>query len=155
MINKKMLNKLYAQKNTKHLLNEAEWMLKFYPWLHDMYIDPIIITPILYKEKYFMRPMYKLILDQLWAKAYVALTTSKELVIIGYSFPSTDFHVRKMFLEAFSHHSLDNLIVVNPNSQVRQKASELCHFNDPMAFDNLQGYTEYMDSHSKLCTENR
>ena len=111
-----------------------------------MYIDPIIITPILHKEKYFMMPLYERILNPLWIKAEEALKNCKELVIIGYSFPSTDFRVKKMFLEAFSHNTFDNLTIVNPNCQDVQKAMKLCHFNNSKTFNSLQDYLMFVSS---------
>jgi hypothetical protein len=44
------LSKRYQERKAKILLEEATWMWAQQPWLHDLYIDPIIITPILNKE---------------------------------------------------------------------------------------------------------
>jgi hypothetical protein len=50
------------------------------------FISPLIITPTLYKEKYYNHRIF----EQLWYKAKCELKECDELVIIGYSFPHTD-----------------------------------------------------------------
>lgn len=145
-ISKNKLKKLYTQQKTKILLWESHWNLHWHPWLNNMYIDPTIITPTLHKEKQFMIPLYKRILNPLWDKAEESLKKCKELVIIGYSFPPTDFHTKKMFLEAFSQNTLEKLIVVNPSCSDAQKAADLCHFNNPTRFNTLQDYMTLLDT---------
>ena len=99
--------------------------------LNGWYIDPVIITPALYKEKQFQQTVFRRILT-LWNKARDALSNCKKLVVIGYSFPPTDFLTMQLFLESFSSNQLDGLIVVNSNTSVVQKVKELCHHNKPV-----------------------
>ena len=91
-------------------------------------IKRLIITPVLYKDEYYKHPLFQ----TLWRQAFETLSKCKRLVIIGYSFPSTDFHVRKLLLEAFKENSLEELIIVNPDSSTVRIAKELTHFNKPV-----------------------
>lgn len=55
---------------------------------------------------------------EIWTEARKELGTRKKLVIGGYSFPPTDFHVRRLFREAFAKGRPDELIIINPNTEV-------------------------------------
>lgn len=57
------------------------------------------------------------------------LLDCEELIIIGYSFPNTDFHIKKLFLDIFSKHKLKSLIIINPDKTVREKTLKYTHFN--------------------------
>jgi hypothetical protein len=144
--NKIELSKRYQEKETKILLEEATWIWVQQPWLHDLYIDPIIVTPILNKEQYFDNPLYSRLLRPIWSKAKDALSKCKKLVIIGYSFPPTDFLTKRMFLEAFSDNKLDELIIVNPSTEAITRAKDLCHFERPYQFNSLSEYLAYYES---------
>lgn len=130
----------FKKKESKILLHESGGWKLGQPWLHDLYIDPIIITPILHKEKYFEDYLSRRLLVPIWVKAKEALKKCNRLVIIGYSFPPADFLTKKMFLESFSLNSLKELTVVNPSCQAARMASELCHFKNPTIFKNLEEY---------------
>jgi hypothetical protein len=41
-------------------------------------------------------------------------------VIIGYSFPAKDVHTRKLFLEGLADNIVNELIIVNPDSNAVQ-----------------------------------
>lgn len=79
----------------------------------------------------------------MWKKAKDALSCCKNLIVIGYSFPPTDFMTRRLFLEAFSNKTLNELIVVNPQRAAVKKVQNLCHFKKPTRFTNLDEYVEY------------
>jgi len=51
------------------------------------------------------------------------------LVVAGYSFPPTDFAVRRLFLEAFADHSPEKLVSVNPSYDIAATVASLCHFS--------------------------
>lgn len=139
---KKARIRRFQKREMKILLHEgASWTLG-QPWLHDLYIDPIIITPILHKEKHFDDPLSRRLLFPIWNKAKDALRTCHRLVIIGYSFPAADFLTKKMFLEAFSLNSLEELIIVNPSCEAVDIASGLCHVKKPTIFKNLEEYLQ-------------
>jgi len=114
------------------VLIEGNWWFNEPPDLDGWYIDPIIITPTLYKEKYLRVPLYSRVFSPIWEKAKEALSNCKRLIVIGYSFPATDFPTKKLFLEAFSENTLGELIVVNPDTSVVQKVKNLCHFGKPV-----------------------
>jgi len=46
----------------------------------------------------------------------------------GYSFPSTDFNTKRLFLESFADNVPEQLIIVNPNGEAAEKARDSCHF---------------------------
>jgi hypothetical protein len=122
------------------LLVRGHWWLGDPPDLDGWYLDPIILTPVLHKDRYLSEPLYRRVVAQLWRKAKEALRTCDKLVIIGYSFPKTDFHTRKLFLEAFADHVLKELVVVNPDSNAIELAAALCHVANPAAFEQLSEY---------------
>lgn len=76
----------------------------------------------------------------IWDKAKEALRRCHRLIVVGYSFPPTDFLTKKMFLEAFSLNSLKELTIVNPSCEAVDIASNLCHFKRPTVFQNLEEY---------------
>jgi len=109
-----------------------------------LYIDPIIITPVLHKEFDESSYINAKVFSILWNKAKEKLTKCKSLIIIGYSFPSTDFYTKKLFLEAFSENKLlEEVIVVNPDITIIDKVKELCHFNNIEHFNTLEDYIDY------------
>jgi hypothetical protein len=102
------------------------------------YLAPLIITPVLNKPG-LRHPL----ISKVWDGARRELGACQKLVIIGYSFPTTDFHVRRLFREVFADHSLDELIVVNPDSGVSHLAKDLCNFQRPVVVcDNLNEFQE-------------
>jgi len=93
----------------------------------------IMITPTIHKDNLIHSdPVYERIFDPLWKKAREALSSCRKLVVIGYSFPPTDFQTKRLLLESFSDHCPEQLILVNPDTSVCQRIKELCHFNKPV-----------------------
>jgi len=88
---------------------------------------PLIITPVLDKPV-LAAPMF----DRLWQEARGVLEHTKALIVMGYSFPPTDFHVRRVLREAFADHALENLCVVNPDASVASVARDLCNYRKPV-----------------------
>ena len=102
------------------------------------YLAPLIITPVLNKPG-LRHPL----ISKVWYRARRELGECQKLVIVGYSFPPTDFHVRRLFREVFADHSLDELVVVNPDSGVSHLAKELCNFQRPVIVcDNLNEFQQ-------------
>ena len=102
------------------------------------YLAPLIITPVLNKPG-LRHPL----ISKVWDRARRELGECKKLVIVGYSFPTTDFHVRRLFREVFADHSLDELVVVNPDSGVCHLAKDLCNFQRPVIVcDNLNEFQQ-------------
>jgi hypothetical protein len=83
-----------------------------------------LVTPVLYKESWLQNQRF----DELWKHALAALSGCQRLVVIGYSFPPTDFATKRLFLEAFADRfALDELVVVNPNTRLIDVVKELTH----------------------------
>lgn len=74
--------------------------------------------------------MIKRLKNLLRPLAILVLTTQKQVI---YSFPPTDFNVRKLLLEAFEDNALDELIVVNPNTSVVATIKDLVHYSKPVS----------------------
>jgi len=76
-------------------------------------MESVVIPPQLYKE-FGQAPF-----PQVWAEALKTRSECRTLIVVGYSFPPTDFRTRRLFLEAFSGgNRLSQLVVVNPDTAV-------------------------------------
>lgn len=73
------------------------------------------------------------ILLAIWNEARIALERTKTLVVIGYSFPAADFHLRRLLRQAFAENTLDHLCIVNPDAGVASLARDLCNFRKPIS----------------------
>ena len=124
------LEVLPKDKESNIILMDAKykWWFGEPPDLNGWYVDPILITPTLHKEEFLYDPVYGRVFAPVWEKAKEALCNCRKLVVIGYSFPPTDFLTKKLFLEAFSEHAIEELVVVNPDTSTVQKVKDLCHF---------------------------
>lgn len=111
----------------KTLLFEGRWWFNEAPDLYGIIIQPIIITPHVHKQIHETP-----IIPTIWQKAAEELADCKRLVVGGYSFPPTDFHTRRLFLEAFSEHSPEEIAIINPDTRVVQLVKDLCHFRKPV-----------------------
>ena len=108
--------------------------------------EPIIITPDLQKTYYFPGHVYEKVFSILWHKAKESLSTCESIVIIGYSFPPTDFYTKKLFLESFSNNSkLKEVILVNPDKNLLSVVGNLCHFAEVKHYENLEKNLETHD----------
>lgn len=129
------------REKAKTFLKREYWDLTLEHQFDGQHVMPIIITPGLNKENDFLDPLYSHIFPPIWEKAKDALSTCKRLVVIGYSFPPTDFSVKKLFLEAFSENTLEELTVVNPDTAIVQKVKNFCHFRKPITVcENLDEF---------------
>jgi hypothetical protein len=138
---------LSKEERSHIIIGEGDWSWRDYPELNEWPIDPIIIAPLLHKEEQFRDPIYRKLLP-LWKKAKAALSLCKRLIIIGYSFPPTDFLTKKMFLEAFSENTLKELIVVNPDDEAIKRSKNMCHFNtSPEKYQNLDAFVKGYEAH--------
>jgi hypothetical protein len=89
---------------------------------------PLILTPTL-DAPFDEHPVFR----SVWKEARAVLARAKTLIVIGYSFPNTDFHVRRLLREAFADNTLEHLHVVNPDASVATLARDLCHFRKPVS----------------------
>lgn len=127
-------------------LSDSDYPEIEYPWM----LAPIIITPILHKDSLIQSiPVYRHTFDTIWTKAREALSNCRKLVVIGYSFPPTDFLTKKLILESFSEHSLEELIVVNPDTSICRRIKELCHFKRPVTL--CANLDEFLSITKKMC----
>ena len=121
--------KLSTNELKEILLLQNEWLGTFnLPELNGWFLKPVLITPVLYKSKFYNERPFK----ELWKKAKEDLEITKKLIVIGYSFSPTDFSVKKLFLDSFMSNDLKELIVVNPDTSVVKTVKELTHFNKPI-----------------------
>jgi hypothetical protein len=98
---------------------------------------PLILTPVLNKP-YDEHPVFQTI----WAEARNELKRCQRLVVGGYSFPPTDFHVRRLLREVFCDCSLEDLCIINPDTSVVRIAKELCNYKGPVLV--CSDLTEFM-----------
>jgi hypothetical protein len=121
------------------ILVNAHWWITEPPDLDGWIIDPLIVTPVLYKAKFYRQAVFR----RIWSKAWDALSKCKRLVVIGYSFSPTDFSTTRLLREALADNDIESLTVVNPDSAVADKARELCHFGKkPAIHQDLNEFIE-------------
>ena len=87
-------------------------------------LDPVLITPALFKEQYYRQPVFQ----RLWAMAEATLRSCEDLVVVGYSFPPTDFNIRNLLRLVFGTHTLASLTGVNPIDEAEGRAQALTSF---------------------------
>lgn len=133
--------KLTEEMQNSMILDRGEWWFTIPPSRNGWYLDPVIITPDLHKERKLTHPVF----NEIWEKAYQALVKCTRLVVIGYSFPPTDFMTKKLFLESFSDHHLEELTVVNSDPSVVKTVKELCHHSRPVMI--CRDVAEFVKSH--------
>jgi hypothetical protein len=104
---------------------------------HSMLYIPLIVPMTLYKQKYYLHPA----ITSVWRNALRELSECENLIVIGYSFPPTDFHVKKLFLDSFVGHELKNLTVINPDNSVVEKIKLLTNYRKPVKI--CRDITEY------------
>jgi hypothetical protein len=127
-----------ADREGKIIIHQHNYNSTLPPHDNLEYLAPLIITPVLNKPG-LRHP----IISKVWDKARGELSECQKLLIVGYSFPTTDFHVRRLFREVFADHSLDELVVVNPDSGVVHLAKDLCNFQKPVVVcDNLNEFQQ-------------
>lgn len=107
------------------------------PDLGGWFLDPLLIPPVTDKSVYINATAR--IFETLWQQARAALMSSKRLVVIGYSFPPTDFLTHQLFREAFADHQPEEVIVVNPSASPAQTVGELTHVK-PARVRNLETF---------------
>jgi len=93
-------------------------------WLY----KPLIVPLILYKDVYYGHPAIK----AAWNNAQKELSECERLVVIGYSFPPTDFHIKKLLLDVLFKRDLKELFIVNPDTSVVERIKDITHFQKPV-----------------------
>jgi hypothetical protein len=137
--------KLPEEKSREVVMVQGHWWFAAPPDLRGWLLNPLIITPVLYKEQFYQHPVF----SDIWRQAYNELSTCKRLVVVGYSFAPTDFNIRKLFLEVFCKSHLKDLIVVDPDTSVVQIVKALTHFDKPvLVCRDLKEYLERFQGHN-------
>lgn len=111
----------------KTVLNKGRWYGNDLPQHKGEFLNPVIITPVLYKDY----QQYSFI-KTLWDRAALELSDCKRLIIGGYSFPPTDFHTKRLFLEAFADRSPEEIIIINLVEDTIETVKRLCNFKQPV-----------------------
>ncbi len=120
-------------------ISNEYWNIEFYNYFKGWMVMPNIITPTLYKRRFFDESPFK----ELWCMAKEKLSNCNKLIVIGYSFSPTDFHTEKLFLDSFKENELQDLIIVNPDTSVIRKIKELTHFKHPITIcSNLHEFID-------------
>lgn len=89
-------------------------------------MEPVVIPPQLYK-RFDLAPFHSI-----WREALKSLAGCRRLVVVGYSFPPTDFRTRRLFLEAFRESPPEEVVVVNPDTSVLALVRQLTGFKGPV-----------------------
>lgn len=141
-LNEDEVNQKYESKKNDIVLQSPVWFLPMsdLPWhINQLFLRPIIITPVLYKE-FFTDRINRRVFDSQWASAKEVLSGCNKLVIIGYSFPTTDFYSKKLILESTGDNVIDELIVVNPNDERVEYIKKIVPHKTFKKFDYLRDY---------------
>lgn len=137
----KKTRELYDKKKDAILLKDVyvDYVLRFFS-AGGLQIGPVIVAPFLHKTFHFNK-VHERVFKSIWDQARNTLEKCESLIIIGYSFPLTDFHTKKLFLEAFSKNgNIKEIIVVNPDSKVKDRVKEICHFEQVKGYNYLEEY---------------
>ncbi len=79
---------------------------------HGLVSMPLIIPPIKNKDYNLFGDLFK----NIWRKAEEVLSKVEHIIIIGYSFPKTDYQSDLLFRNAFLHRTtIPNIIIINPD----------------------------------------
>lgn len=138
--------KLGTMKNNI-ILKQGIWWSDQPPDHEGWFIQPRIITPVLYKDEYYKEKPFK----DIWKQAKDALAECKKLVIIGYSFSPTDFSSKRLLIESLIENDLEELVVINPDHNVLKIVKELCHFCSGVSwYSCLSDYLKTFSKNIKL-----
>jgi hypothetical protein len=114
------------------------WLPHILSDLEEETFEPLIITPVVNKD-YSQKPF-----PEIWQRAKQELSECNRLILGGYSFPHTDFATRRLFLEAFADNTLDELVVINPDTSLVETAKDYCHFQKPVLV--CRDFREFINS---------
>jgi hypothetical protein len=112
---------LYKMHGSLHFfVNGARVRLKERPYTkQNSNLRFTIIPPEAYKR--YDEGVFK----HIWNQAGQALHRAEHIVVIGYSFPTTDSHANALFRISTKHKSLKSLVIVNPDREARRRTREI------------------------------
>jgi hypothetical protein len=114
------------------------------PIIKKLYLSSIIQTPNFFIDESEPSDLQCHIYQDLISKARQLLRSADELVIIGYSFPPTDFLIKFLFVDAFKESKLKDLILVNPDDTTIQRSENICRYDGrTLRFKNLSSYLHF------------
>lgn len=127
----------HSEKTGRNLIGNVFWRTNLPPMDGMEILEPLIITPVLYKQ---LRESD--VISEAWKRAKTELSTCRTLICGGYSFPPTDFHTKRLFLESFETVSPEQVVVINPDPEVAKTLANLCHvdINNIKKYRNLDEY---------------
>ncbi|WP_066634537.1 hypothetical protein [Desulfolucanica intricata] len=89
-------------------------------------------------------------IEKIWRQALMGLARAKKIVVIGYSFPPTDFRSKWLFRKALSqNNSLEKVIAVN-HSVGPKKEILLNMYKDIFKIEEIKTYKDIADYTSSL-----
>ena len=128
-----------GEKESEILLKNGTWWYGKRPEHNGWLLDPIMITPSLYKEKYHDVKPFK----EIWEIAKKKITHSEKLVIIGHSFQPSDLITKQLFSEVNFDSRLKELIIINPDHDQVEVMKKLCQFEGNIIwYSNLDEYLQ-------------
>ena len=142
------LNWLHCSYCNSYLSTRSEKMASWYllkpqncPICHqsNLFLERVIVPPLLAKD-YSTHP-----LKYIWNQAIKQVTTSREIVIIGYSFPPTDFGTEALLRVGLPNELQKRVrfTIVNPDEKVCTRFKET--FNTP-SVEWKKTLSEYLGS---------
>jgi hypothetical protein len=136
------VDELYQPRKYNVVLQSPVWFLPLsdLPWdRNQLFLSPIIITPVLYKH-FSSDNISRKVFEPQWNKAKELLSKCTRLVIVGYSFPTTDFYSKKLLLETTSDNNIEELIIINPDNKAVNYIINIVPSRKIRIFNSLKEY---------------
>lgn len=86
---------------------------------HTPLLRPLYVTPT------FLKSFENLHLQNVWHRAYLALTEAESVVFVGYSFPEADYHLRTLFRRAIRSNTKVTCVLVPSDAPNRATPKKL------------------------------
>jgi hypothetical protein len=118
------------------ILTDGHWWFNEPPDRDGWVIDPVLVTPTRYKEKFYRTPPF----PRLWAEAQERLRGSSRMVIIGYSFAAGDSTVADLLTASLRDRTGYEVTVVDPNSKVVEAVRDLLPQAQVASNDDIAGF---------------
>ncbi len=101
-------------------------------------LDPLIITPTIFKN---YRDKH---IKKLWIDAQEKIKKADEIIIIGYSFPQTDFYSKIIFRENLKENV--KIMIINPDEKIEQHIINDVLYKRRVDIIRFNFLKEYLDS---------
>ena len=106
----------------------------------ESYTNPVIVPPIAGKSAVIRREI-----SELWAVAEERLRSATEVVIYGYSCPSTDFEGIHLLEHSIAHsESCRHISVINPDASVVGRMGTIPHTKPVTLFPSVDAFLDFM-----------